>query len=70
MGKDKKVKKKCCGKFVKKNKHCSSCPVTAAGKKKCKPDKSYCESCPVTESTKKGKKKEKDKKAAKKKEKG
>ena len=62
MGKDKKTKKKCCGKFVKKGKHCSSCPVTARGKKDCKADKAYCDDCSVKKS-----KKKKSKKAAKKK---
>jgi len=55
-GKGKKTKKKCCGKFVKKGKHCSSCPVTAARKKKCKADKSYCQDCAVKPKDKKGKK--------------
>ncbi|MFH2123225.1 MAG: hypothetical protein ABIJ50_07090 [Pseudomonadota bacterium] len=29
MGDTKKVKAKCCQKFVKKGNHCSSCPLTA-----------------------------------------
>lgn len=28
MAEKKKVKKKCCGKFKKNNKHCKKCPVT------------------------------------------
>ena len=55
MGKEKKSKKKCCGKFIKKGKHCSSCPITTEGKK-CKPDKSYCDDCQVNPKDKKGKK--------------
>jgi len=55
MGKEKKIKKKCCGKFVKKGKHCSSCPVTAR-RKKCKADKSYCDDCTVKPKDKKAKK--------------
>jgi hypothetical protein len=56
--KDKKIikpKPKCCGKFRKKNKHCSRCPVLF--REKCKLD---------TERSEMGKKKE-DKKKAKKK---
>ncbi len=60
MGKEKKVKKKCCGKFVKKGTHCSSCPVTTT-RKKCKSDKSYCDDCEVKSKTKKDKKAEKEK---------
>lgn len=55
MGKEKKIKKKCCGKFVKKGKHCSSCPITAKSKK-CKADKSYCDDCQVKPKDKKAKK--------------
>jgi hypothetical protein len=42
MGDTKKVKKKCCLKFEKKGKHCSSCPLTAEGgdKKQKKTEKS------------------------------
>lgn len=38
MGSKKKVKKKCCGKFKKKGKHCSSCPIDGTTDK-CKDDK-------------------------------
>ncbi|MEJ2137677.1 MAG: hypothetical protein P8X86_20850 [Desulfofustis sp.] len=55
MGGKKKVKKKCCGKFKKKGKHCSSCPLSGSTKD-CKPDKDYCKGCQVK---KKGKKKKK-----------
>ena len=50
-----KPKAKCCGKFRKKNKHCSRCPITL--RKQCKLD---------TERSEMGKKKEDKKKAAKK----
>ena len=53
MGGKTKVKKKCCGKYKKKGKHCSSCPLGGSGTE-CKPDKEYCEDC---ESAKKPKKK-------------
>jgi len=54
MGKVKKAKPKCCGKYRKKNKHCSRCPVT------------FREQCQLkTERSEMGKKK--DKKKAKKK---
>lgn len=59
--KDKKIKKpkpKCCGKFRKKNKHCSRCPVLV--REQCKLD---------TERSEMGKKKEDKKKAKKKAEK-
>ena len=55
MGGKKKVKKKCCGKFKKKGKHCSSCPLSGSTKD-CKPDKDYCNGCQVK---KKGKNKKK-----------
>ena len=61
MGKNKKIKKpkpKCCGKFRKKNKHCSRCPVIF--REQCKLD---------TERSEMGKKKEDKKKAKKKAEK-
>jgi hypothetical protein len=57
MGKNKKIKKpkpKCCGKFRKKNKHCSRCPVLF--REQCKLD---------TERSEMGKKKENKKKAKK-----
>jgi len=58
MGKKKGVKPKCCGKFRKKNKHCSRCPVTIR------------EACQLkTERLEMGKKKEDKKKAKKKAEK-
>ena len=60
--KDKKIikpKPKCCGKFRKKNKHCSRCPVLF--REQCKLD---------TERSEMGKKKEDKKKAKKKAEKG
>jgi hypothetical protein len=58
MGKSKKAKPKCCGKFRKKNKHCSRCPVT------------FREQCQLkTERSEMGKKKEDKKKAKKKAEK-
>jgi hypothetical protein len=60
--KDKKIKKtkpKCCGKFRKKNKHCSRCPVLF--REQCKLD---------TERSEIAKKKEDKKKARKKAEKG
>lgn len=63
MTMEKKSKKKCCGKFVKKGKHCSSCPITTEGKI-CKPDKSYCDDCQVKPKDKKGKKTEKKKTAS------
>ena len=44
MGQKKKVKKKCCGKFKKKGKHCGSCPLGGT-RKNCKADKSYCDDC-------------------------
>ena len=55
MGGKKKVKRKGCGKFKKKGKHCSSCPLSGSTKD-CKPDKDYCKGCKVK---KKGKKKKK-----------
>ncbi len=55
MGEKKKVKKKCCGKFKKKGKHCGSCPLGGSGKD-CNPDKEFCKDC---ESKKGGKKKSK-----------
>lgn len=55
----KKVKKKCCGKFKKKGKHCGSCPITG-GKDSCKQDKDYCSACDV-KSSKKSKKAKKKK---------
>ena len=62
MGKNKKIKKtkpKCCGKFRKKNKHCSRCPVLF--REQCKLD---------TERSGMGKKKVDKKKEKKKAEKG
>lgn len=59
MGKDKKIKKKCCGKFIKKGKHCSSCPVTS-GSNKCKQDKSYCDDCSMNTGDKRRKKTKKN----------
>jgi len=56
MAGGKKLKKKCCGKFRKKAKHCSSCPISGATKK-CKPDKDYCKGCDISEKGKKAKKK-------------
>ncbi|THB78348.1 MAG: hypothetical protein D6B25_04535 [Desulfobulbaceae bacterium] len=53
-----KKKKKCCGKFAKKKKHCGSCPLFGDDKK-CVPDKEFCNGCDVPI---KGKKKKKDKK--------
>lgn len=58
MGSDKKIKKKCCGKFKKKGKHCGSCPISG-GKEKCKPEKTYCKGCEVVAKAKKDKKKKK-----------
>jgi len=52
----KKLKKKCCGKFKKKGKHCSSCPVEGDGRE-CKADKKYCDDCDYGKGKKKGKKK-------------
>jgi hypothetical protein len=66
MGDGKKLKKKCCGKFKKKGKHCSSCPMSRSNKK-CKQDKDYCESCEVRAKGKKKEKKGKKKKQKKKK---
>lgn len=61
MGDKKKLKKKCCGKFKKKGKHCSSCPIDG-GSDSCKPDKEYCKDCDVKDTKKdKGKKKIKGK---------
>ena len=57
MAEKKKVKKKCCGKFKKKGKHCGSCPLGGSGKE-CTPDKDYCKDC----ASKKGSKKKKKKK--------
>ena len=68
MGKDKKGKKKCCGKFIKKGTHCSSCPVTTT-RKKCKSDKSYCDDCEVKPKTKKEKKVKNEKQSSAKKKK-
>jgi len=61
MGKEKKTKKKCCGKFKKKGKHCSSCPVTGS-KKVCDPSKEYCKDCDVIDKSKSDKKSKKKKK--------
>lgn len=58
MGEKKKVKKKCCGKFKKKGKHCSSCPLDGSGKE-CKADKEYCRDCASGKGSKKKKKKKK-----------
>jgi len=55
MGGKKKVKKKCCGKFKKKGKHCSSCPTEGSGKE-CKADKKYCKDCKSQKTDKKKKK--------------
>lgn len=63
MVNEKKGKKKCCGKFVKKGKHCSSCPITTSSKK-CKSDKSYCDDCEVKPKNKKGTKAKKEKKSS------
>jgi hypothetical protein len=61
MGTKKKLKKKCCGKFKKKGKHCSSCPI-GSGSGSCKPDKEYCKDCDIKDTKKdKGKKKLKEK---------
>ncbi len=57
----KKVKKKCCGKFKKKGKHCSSCPLSGTGKD-CKADKDYCKGCKAKKKPKKSKKSKKSKK--------
>ena len=65
MGKEKKLKKKCCGKFTKKGKHCSSCPISGR-KEKCNPNKEYCKGCDLAPKSKKDKK---DKKKARKKDK-
>ena len=60
MGKKKKkVKKSCCGKYLKKGKHCSRCPVLI--KAKCR------ELARAQEKGKAGKKKKKDRKKKKKK---
>lgn len=56
MAEKKKVKKKCCGKFKKKGKHCSSCPLSGSGKA-CKSDKEYCKGCSSAKGSKKKKKK-------------
>lgn len=53
-------KKKCCGKFKKKGKHCGGCPLFG-DKELCKPEKSYCKDCPAN-GKKKGKKNKKKKK--------
>jgi len=68
MAGKKQVKKKCCGKFTKKGKHCGSCPLTGASKK-CKADKKYCKECDVAENGKRDKqdKKRKEKDSKKKK---
>ena len=58
MAEKKKVKKKCCGKFKKKGKHCSSCPLSGTAKE-CKPDKDYCKDCKVKKKAKKKSKKKK-----------
>ncbi len=58
MGDDKEPKKKCCGKFKKKGKHCGSCPLKGA-KKTCKPDKEYCKDCEIGDKAKKQKKEKK-----------
>lgn len=63
MGTEKKSKKKCCGKFVKKGKHCSSCPITTK-RKSCKADKNYCDDCQIKSKKKKEQKGKKDKKVA------
>jgi len=60
MGDGKKLKKKCCGKFRKKGKHCSSCPISGSNEK-CKKDKDYCEGCDVGAKSKKKRRKEKRK---------
>ena len=52
----KKVKKKCCGKYKKKGKHCSSCPLSATSKE-CKANKDFCKDCDVRKKSKKSKKK-------------
>lgn len=40
MGKDKKkTKKKCCGKYLEKGKHCKNCPLLLSGEDKGKKDK-------------------------------
>ena len=51
-------KKKCCGKYEKKGKHCGGCPLFG-DTNKCKPDKKYCKGCKTGEKKKKGKKKKK-----------
>ncbi len=56
--KKKKVKKSCCGKYLKKGKHCSKCPVLV--KAKCK--QLSGESCKVGEGKEKKAKKKKKKK--------
>lgn len=56
MGEKKKLKKKCCGKYEKKGKHCGGCPIGGEGKK-CKADKNYCDDCDVKKDKKKKKKK-------------
>ncbi len=66
--KDKKIKKpkpKCCGKFRKKNKHCSRCPVLF--REQCKLDTESSEMSKKKEDKKKAKKKDKKKKGKKKK---
>lgn len=55
MGNKKKLKKKCCGKFKKKGKHCGSCPIGGEGRT-CKVDKSYCDECDFKKGTGKKKK--------------
>jgi hypothetical protein len=60
MAEKKKVKKKCCGKFKKKGKHCGSCPIGGEGRE-CKADKAYCADCDVKPDKKKNKKKKKKK---------
>jgi hypothetical protein len=61
MAGKKKIKKKCCGKFVKKGKHCSSCPITG-NPKKCADDKDYCKACQVPSKSMKPKDKRQDQK--------
>lgn len=66
MGDKKKLKKKCCGKFKKKGKHCSSCPITGSGEK-CSPDKEYCKGCDIPGKGRKPEDKKKKKSTTKKK---
>lgn len=53
------AKKKCCGKYKKKGKHCGGCPLFG-DKDQCKAEKSYCKGCKGSDKKKKkGNKKKK-----------